>query len=264
MIINGKAAAAALVKARAAIGATVGKDAKGNFGHYATLAAVMEAIAPALAANALALVQEIEVNGSEITSSAMLVHETGETIEFVPLTMPLDKRTAQEAGKAATYARRYQLMALFGLAPDDDLDAAPQMPQNAPGRTQPRVVLNHTTPPAKTQQQPATQPTVTIDAAPEIDANGPDNLFEDNTTGAAAKPLAGQKTLARLHILGQQFYGSKEAWDAKRPELVEYISQGAVKSSKELTEAEARRLCANLEAKIAKQQQPDAKLHEVA
>jgi len=47
MIASGKAVAAAWVSARAAIGGTVAKDAKANYGKYATLAAVMDAITPA-------------------------------------------------------------------------------------------------------------------------------------------------------------------------------------------------------------------------
>lgn len=112
--------------------------------------------------------------------------------------------------------------------------------------------------------------TAHIDDAPPVDENGPEeNPFTDDSIGASAEPAPrGQpvtkKTLARLHILGNQFYGSKAEWDAKRPGLVEYISQGAVTSSADLTENEARKLCANLEAKIAQAQQPDAALRQQA
>ena len=118
MIASGKAVSAAWVAARAAIGGTVAKDGKANYGKYATLAAVMDAITPALAANKLAIVQEAELNDSAVTVAATLLHESGETIEFVPLTMPTAQRTAQAVGSAITYARRYQLVGIFGLAPE--------------------------------------------------------------------------------------------------------------------------------------------------
>lgn len=119
---------------------------------------------------------------------------------------------------------------------------------------------------AKTTQRPATPATAHIDDAPPVSQDGPEeNPFHDDSIGASAEPAPrGQpvtkKTLARLHILGNQFYGSKAEWDAKRPGIVEYVSQGAVTSSADLTENEARKLCASLEAKIAKQGAPDAKL----
>src|SRR5690554_1790545 len=103
MVINGKAAAAALVKARAAMKATVMRDAKANYGSYATLAAVMEAITPALVENGLALVQEAELGDGCITVGATLLHESGESIEFTPLSLPLgNQRTPQAAGSAIT------------------------------------------------------------------------------------------------------------------------------------------------------------------
>ncbi len=217
MVINGKAAAAALVKARAAIGATVGKDAKGNFGHYATLAAVMEAIAPALAANALALVQEIEVNGSDVTASAALVHESGETIEFVPLTLPLgDRRTAQAAGSAITYARRYQLTALFGLAPDDDDgDAASKPSQTPQERTNGRTTPNHTAAPPKTQQRPSTLATATVDDAEPVDQDGP-SLFSTLTpTDAELEVLGEWATAEDAYAWAVKIGGCENTFEAR-------------------------------------------------
>lgn len=248
MKVNGKAAAAAFVKARAAIGATVTKDAKANYGRYATLAAVMEAITPALAANGLALVQEAQLMQDSVEMDATLVHESGETIEFVTLAMPLgNQRTAQAVGSAMSYGRRYQLTALFGLAPDDDDgEAASKTPQN--GRSTPATSYP-TAGAAKTQQRPATQPTAHVDDAPPVDENGP---FDD-----VAEAMVDDTTQKRLHALGTAVYGSE--WDGKRHELIEKITQGRTHSSKDLTLAEAKRMCAGIEAKLAQMQQPDAK-----
>lgn len=231
MIINGKSAAAALVKARATIGATVVKDASANYGKYATLAAVMEAITPALAVNGLALVQEAELGDSAVTMAATLIHESGETIEFAPLTMPLGNvRTPQAVGSAMTYGRRYQLTALFGLAPDDDDgEAASKTPTDAPGRA---VTPNRE---------------MVLPRPPDIPQRG--------------QPIT-ENTLKRLHALGKEAYGAQ--WDSKRPELVTAASQGAVTSSKDLTENEARKLIRGMEAKIAQQVQPDAALRQQA
>lgn len=204
MNINGKSAAAALVKARAAIGATITKDARANYGKYATLAAVMEAISPALAANGLALVQEAELGDNAVTMAATLVHESGETIEFTPLTMPLgSQRTPQAVGSAMTYGRRYQLTALFGLAPDDDdgetaskTTQASANDTGTPASANGRAMTGEAGPPRMTTDSRASytaQPAaVTLDAAPPVSQDGPDNLFE------VATP-----TDAELEILGK-------------------------------------------------------------
>lgn len=173
MIINGKSAAAALVKARAAMKSTVTRDARANYGKYATLAAVMEAISPALTDNGLALVQEAELGDGMVTICTALVHESGETIEFVPLTMPVTQRTPQAVGSAITYGRRYQLTAVFGLAPDDDDGAeASKSPQE---RTNGQQAAQPTAQRQKAPQRPATRPTANVDNAAEVDPDGPDN-----------------------------------------------------------------------------------------
>jgi KaiC/GvpD/RAD55 family RecA-like ATPase len=53
----------------------------------------------------------------------------------------------------------------------------------------------------------------------------------------------------RLDTVGREVYG--DAWDIKRAELVSAITGGRTRSSAELTEAEARRMIAGMEAKLA-------------
>lgn len=145
MIIEGdnKAIAAAFIKARGEMNATVAKDAKGNFGKYVTLAAIAEATSPAFAANGLAIVQEASADEHGVCVETWLVHESGSTMRFTPLTMPLTDRKPQAVGSAITYARRYALGAICGLAPDDDDGEAAQGTQGradtrpAPPRVQP-------------------------------------------------------------------------------------------------------------------------------
>lgn len=53
-----------------------------------------------------------------------VIHESGEFIEH-DFVLPLAKRDPQAAGSALTYARRYALVAIFGLrAVDDDAQSA--------------------------------------------------------------------------------------------------------------------------------------------
>jgi len=87
---------------------------------YADLASVMDACMPALSKHGIAVLQPAydDIDGRFIKT--IFVHgESGETAECrVPLI--LGKMDMQGYGSAATYARRYGLMGMAGIAPDDD------------------------------------------------------------------------------------------------------------------------------------------------
>ena len=51
-----------------------------------------------------------------------LMHSSGEWIETRPMILASNNNDAQSQGSAITYARRYQLSALFGIAAEDDDD----------------------------------------------------------------------------------------------------------------------------------------------
>ncbi len=59
---------------------------------------------------------------NKVGVKTILMHSSGEFVEFDPFMLPLDKNTAQGAGSALTYARRYTLSAAFGIASDEDGD----------------------------------------------------------------------------------------------------------------------------------------------
>ena len=86
---------------------------------YADLSAVQDACFPALNDNGFAVMY---INGTDEIGAfvdTVFLHESGEKFETrVPLT--IDKPTMQGLGSAITYARRYGLMSLAGIAPEDD------------------------------------------------------------------------------------------------------------------------------------------------
>lgn len=92
---------------------------------YADLAAIWEAIRSPLAANGLAVVQTLDAVDEKgvIALSTLLLHTSGEWIRST-LTMPLQKTDPQAIGSAITYARRYALMAMVGVASADEDDDA--------------------------------------------------------------------------------------------------------------------------------------------
>lgn len=100
---------------------------------YADLAAVMGVIKPVFIKHKLALTQlpgRLNEKGDRIEVSLMLWHRSGQHLNAtmeLPCGAPPKKGssepqppTAQSAGSAITYARRYQAMALVGMAPIDD------------------------------------------------------------------------------------------------------------------------------------------------
>ena len=128
----------ALVKAQAAIGARVKKDAKNPHfrNDYATLDAVLSQVSGHLSEHGLFLCQETRGAQGGVEVSTFIFHESGESIEFDPIFVPATKQDAQGYGSAMTYARRYALMGVFGLAPSDDdgnaaAASAPPQPINA-------------------------------------------------------------------------------------------------------------------------------------
>ena len=88
---------------------------------YASLAAVRDAVIPVLARHGIAVIQNLTTTDGGIACTTMLLHKSGQSL-LSTLPMPSAKQDAQGLGSAATYARRYSLMAMAGVVGDDDDD----------------------------------------------------------------------------------------------------------------------------------------------
>lgn len=89
---------------------------------YAPLNDVLNTVRPILSKHGLSVVQAPSTEGNNITIATTLIHESGEYMEFPELSLKMDKVTAQGAGSAITYARRYALSAILGISSEDDDD----------------------------------------------------------------------------------------------------------------------------------------------
>jgi ERF superfamily len=98
---------------------------------YADLAAVVEAVVPALNRAGVAVIQSPAFDGEMMTLTTILAHESGGTLTAA-LSMRPTKADPQGVGSAVTYARRYALLAMTGAAPEDDDGNAASAPK---GRT---------------------------------------------------------------------------------------------------------------------------------
>lgn len=101
------------------------KSAKGNYSyHYSDLASLIDAIRGPLSENEIAYLQPTSYADGHLLLTTRLMHSSGEWIESdYPLSL-YDR--PQEQGSAITYARRYALGTMVGLAPEDDDGAAAQ------------------------------------------------------------------------------------------------------------------------------------------
>ncbi|WP_347090873.1 ERF family protein [Staphylococcus ureilyticus] len=101
------------------------KDAKNPFfkSKYVPLENVVEAIDEVAPSLGLSFTQwaSNDANG-RVGVSTMLLHESGEYIEYDPVYMKADKETAQGAGALISYLKRYSLSAVFGITSDQDDD----------------------------------------------------------------------------------------------------------------------------------------------
>lgn len=121
--------AAALAKAHAEITPpTKGKTAKiesqkGSYSYkYADLADVIECYKAPLSKHGLAIAQTMKPDGGLILLTTTLLHSSGQWIgsDYPIASYP----RPQEQGSAITYARRYAVTALLGIAAEDDDDGA--------------------------------------------------------------------------------------------------------------------------------------------
>lgn len=138
------ALATALAIAQATIGGAVKDKINPAFkSKYADLSAVWEAWQAVGPAQGLGVVQMPgAMDAGRVSLTTILTHKSGEWISET-LTIPVTKADAQGYGSALTYARRYALSALAGIAPEDDDGNA------AVAKSAPRVVPNNTNPEPK-------------------------------------------------------------------------------------------------------------------
>ena len=89
---------------------------------YADLSAVRDAIIPIFSKHGIAIVQAPTSTVFENFSlETMLLHESGEQMVF-HFPLPSDTSNMQKIGSAISYARRYTLSAIAGIASEEDDD----------------------------------------------------------------------------------------------------------------------------------------------
>jgi hypothetical protein len=102
--------------------ARVPMKAGGSYSYnYADLSSILDIVTPELAAAGLAIMQPATANGSHVTVNTILAHSSGEWLSE-ELSLEAAGTRPQDIGAAYTYARRYAVIGVLSLAPDEDVD----------------------------------------------------------------------------------------------------------------------------------------------
>ena len=174
---------------------------------YAPLNDILTLVRPLLSKQGLSIVQAPSGDGEHIILTTILIHNSGEYIEFPELVLKADKPTAQGAGSAITYARRYAISAILGINSEDDDDG------------------NNAEPKGKVKETPATeQPKAT-----------PTELIKELPKEQPKKSIS-DKQIARLYAIG-----NSAGLDAGA--VAQQIKTKLNKTPEELTRAEYDKIC---------------------
>lgn len=144
---------------------------------YLMLPDLLGEVRRVFAANALAVLQSVEVSEGGVHVTTTVIHESGQTLTTAPLSLRT-AADAQSVGSAVTYGRRYALAALVGLAGSDD-DDGERAARAVPELTRPveRIAQRASDPDPWAQPRPAvdahTQEMAGRTPPPDTDADEP-------------------------------------------------------------------------------------------
>ena len=114
------------------------KNTKSGYGYnYAPLNEILETVRPILAKHRFSVVQMVGHEEGLVTVRTMLIHESGESLESTMALPPAEVKgtnEVQQMGASITYARRYMLTSLLGIAGEEDTDGVPPAKREAKKR----------------------------------------------------------------------------------------------------------------------------------
>lgn len=111
----------AVVKARQAMKGPKKDSQNPHFkSKYADLSECIDAADVAGGPHGLVTLQEPSSDSAGVSVSTIIVHESGQWVQFDPLFIPASKSDAQGFGSAVSYARRYSIKAAWNMADEDD------------------------------------------------------------------------------------------------------------------------------------------------
>jgi hypothetical protein len=242
------ALAAALAKAQielenpeksltASIPSTVPGGAAQSF-RYASLASGLDLVRKSLGRQEIAVIQSTAIDQAAgiVRLTTTLAHASGEWLASEwPVCPVADTATPHRMGAALTYARRYALFTLVGIAGEDDLDApdlpdaalSPETQNNLQG---PKQGADGSNPPAHTQA--SSRPSPRSERRTRVERVRPPTL----------PPEASEKLCRQLISELEQF---------EDPEALAFWAHGALARKNQLAASDAQEIEAAFAARLA-------------
>ncbi|MBP98690.1 hypothetical protein CMK18_22285 [Candidatus Poribacteria bacterium] len=122
---------------------TLKKDKKGvHNSTFADLSSFLDMVRPVFSRHNLFLAQPVKYEDNMIVISTFIGHASGQFLQSEELKMPALQNANKAHGIAGsvTYARRYSLQSMLGIAAEDeDTDGAAENNQNYQKKSQPNV-----------------------------------------------------------------------------------------------------------------------------
>lgn len=109
---------------------------------YLSLAGILNAVRPILRKHNLGVIQDIRTDSAskELCVRTSIIHASGQKLESSEARFPIPQFTPQGLGSVISYAKRYQLQTLLGIAgQDDDSEAAEKPTRKAAAKTATKV-----------------------------------------------------------------------------------------------------------------------------
>lgn len=152
---------------------------------YADIGDIVKKSRPKLAEHGVVALTPVCDNGDGLACTVVLLHTSGERMEFGPFSFPHGK-DAQATGSMVTYYRRYALVSALGMAAGDDDDGA---------SAQPRQQKSARQEPDEPMADPGTHESIR-----SLIANLPDELVAEFREWYTAVGFPGIKTQDRLTV----------------------------------------------------------------
>ncbi len=215
----------ALAKAQGAF-AAVAKSRSNPFlkTRYATLDDIISATRKPLSDNGLAVVQTIAQGEGGMDMETTLLHASGQWIASVMRVLPDKPTDPQRVGSALTYARRYALAAILGVAPEDDDDgqlAAKPAPRNV--RPDTGEVVEPESKPGFVAEAMKMGATEANDPEAEGDGPAPGGITEPQRKKIYACAKERDKTPEQMKTLMKDRYGVESTSELTRHQASDLI-----------------------------------------
>jgi len=208
---------------------------------YASLASGLEIIRKSLGKQEIAVVQTTAVDSAsaQIRLTTVLAHASGEWIASEwPVCNASEADAPHRMGTALTYARRYALFALVGIAGEDDLDAPDLLaaPDTSLGRGEPKPAPNQAL--KDRERRLVLQPEASANLRDQLIAEIQSCADQDSLATWAKRRLPAKNTLSSEDASKVETAFGQTLDQYQEPEPVKSPIEGPVEAASETNESD--------------------------